>query len=76
MNTTYNNRTPETIKAEMDNMTEAGVLQLAEFLQTWMANSHNDRIFILIAKDKQIGPPAIRARLIFGHAYDWFAYGN
>jgi len=73
---TYANRTPETIKAEMDAITDEKVLHLATFLQTWMTNEHNGRDFVAIATDKTIGSPALRAQVVIGHAYDWFAYGN
>lgn len=73
--TQYNDRTPETIKAELAETTNEGVEKLALFLQKWMANAHNARNFVEIAEDKTQSP-SDRAKLIFGHAYDWFAYGN
>lgn len=68
--------TPDSIRAEHAEVTEAGVIQLANFLQVWMANEHNGKDFVSLAKDKEIGEPSDRARVILGSALDWFAYGN
>lgn len=74
----YVDRTPNSIQKEFDSYTEEGVRDLARYLQTWMANEHNDRNFVELAnkafKDKT--KPATVARMLFGHALDWFAYGN
>lgn len=75
-NMKYENRTPESIKQELDECTEDGVKQLARFLQGWMANEHNARDFESLAEDQGLGTPANRVRIILGHALDWFAYGN
>lgn len=73
---TYDKRTPESIKTELASYTEENCLQLAKFLQDFMANEHNGRDFVGLAKDTKIGPPSTRMRVILAHAYDWLAYGN
>jgi len=72
---TYNERTPESIKAELKSYTEDGCLQLAKFLQNFMANEHNARDFLSIAKERDLQPHE-RMRSMLAHAYDWFAWGN
>lgn len=72
----YLDRTPESVREEMETYTEEGVKQLATFLQNWMANEHNSRDFASLAEDKTIGPPSARATAILSHALCWFQYGN
>lgn len=72
----YDDRTPESVRAELSTYTEDGVKQLATFLQNWMANEHNSRDFLSLANDKTIGPPSVRAKVILSHALCWFQYGN
>lgn len=71
----YADRTPDSVKAELETYTEEGCMQLARFLQNFMANEHNARDFLCIAKEKDKLPHE-RMRSMFGHAYDWFSYGN
>ena len=71
----YENRTPESIKAEFESYTEEGCLQLAKFLQSFMANEHNGKDFLSTAKLTELKPHE-RMRVMLASAYDWFAYGN
>lgn len=72
---TYNNRTPDSIRQELESYTEEGCQQLARFLQNFMANEHNGKNFLLIASDKN-HLPYERMTIMLASAYDWFAYGN
>lgn len=72
---TYDTRTPDSVKADLESYTEADCLQLAKFLQTFMADAHNARDFLSIAEDKHRLPHE-RISSILGHAYDWFRFGT
>ena len=78
INLKYQDRTPESVKQELDSFTEVKAQQLAEFLQTWMANEHNGKQFLAQLKEmrKENSKPADCCQAILGSAYDWFAYGN
>ncbi len=70
----YEERTPESVKTELESYTQDGANQLEKFLTGWMANEHNGRDFKSILDPKL--PPHEQMRLMLGHAYDWFRYGN
>lgn len=71
----YENRTPESVKAELESYTEEGCLQLAKFLQNFMANEHNGKDFLSFSKLTGLKPHE-KMRAMIASAYDWFAYGN
>jgi hypothetical protein len=73
----YADRTPESIAKEYKDYTYEGVKDLAKYLDTWMTNEHNGRLFMKIFDDmKGDCPPSQIARALLSHALDWFAYGN
>lgn len=76
--TKYKDRTPESIKQELDSFTEAQVLELAKFLEGWMSNEYNGKQFLKLFRDLQKNKtrPSSIARQLLGYALDWFAYGN
>lgn len=78
MSLTYEQRTPESIRAELDAITPDGVLKLARFLEDWMANEHNGRDFVHACCEMlKVGiKPCDVAEQLLAHAHDWFAYGN
>lgn len=74
----YSERTVDSIRKEYNQYTYENVEQLAMFLQTWMANEHNNRQFLQLFQDMKkdkILPYQI-AKSLLGHGIDWFAYGN
>ena len=73
--TNYENRTLESIKAEQEYYTEEGCQQLAKFLQNSLANEHNGKNFLAIARLPSLKPHE-RMRAMIASAYDWFAFGN
>lgn len=74
----YKDRTPESIKAEYDSITDNGVNHLAKVLQINIANEHNGRDFIGLLKEaRQDGASNhIIMKQLLAHAYDWYAFGN
>lgn len=71
----YEKRTPESVKAELESYTEKDCLQLAKFLQNFMANEHNGKDFLSILKLTGLKPHE-KMRSMIASAHDWFAYGN
>lgn len=74
----FDERTPDSIHKEWKNYTKEGVIDLAKYLDTWMANEHNGRNFKILADEmfKDRCEPYIVARALFGSALDWLLYGN
>ena len=71
----YNERTPESIKGELDRYTEAQAQELADFLEAEFANEHNGRDFQSFMKDPDSRPHE-KIRFMLWHMIDWLAYGN
>ena len=78
MKTKYEQRTPESIQEELNKYTEGGARKLAHFLQSYMANEHNNRQFIEMCEDmvKEKCKPHEITKALLAHAYDWIAFGN
>lgn len=66
--TPYSERTPDSIKTSVDSITPDALAELRDALQTWF-DKHQPEAFRDFASDPD-------AKSVFGHAYDWFAYGN
>jgi hypothetical protein len=76
--TKYNDRTPDSIRKEHLDYTYEGIEDLAKYLDKWMSNEHNARQFVQLYKEskKDGSRPNEIASQLFGHALDWFNYGN
>lgn len=71
----YEDRTPESIKRELDSYTEAQAQELADFLEAEFANEHNNRDFQSFMKDNDSRPHEKIRRMLY-HMLDWVVYGN
>lgn len=68
--------TPAEIAEFMAQVTDQGALELAKFLDKGGYKPQSNFVALNTELQREGSKPYDRVRILLGHAYDWYAYGN